>query len=385
MNTHFGHNETTVRLGLLAEDARRGLARVAAGEADAIEGWLAYGAALNEGRALFPGDREFGEWLRSSNLEEGIHPAEQSAAMWAAANPEQLEEARAAGNARTVRGIHVKWGEINAEREAAARAAEAEAARAAAAKAKAEAEARARAEAEAKRAAQEAADAKARAQAEARAKAEAESRAAAEQAEKEAEAAAKNADKKAASAKKKADAVKKKAGKGEASGGTSHVSHNSGNNEWYTPPAFIDAARRVMGGIDLDPATSEIANRTVQAARIFTAEDDGLAQEWPVGRIWMNPPYATPLIGQFAERLAQEVMRGSEAIVLVNNATETGWFQRMGEVCAAVCFPKARVRFLDPQGNPGAPLQGQAVIYCGPNADAFAAEFAAFGMVLRHG
>lgn len=164
-----------------------------------------------------------------------------------------------------------------------------------------------------------------------------------------------------------------------------HVANNSGNNEWYTPPAFIEAARRVMGGIDLDPATSEVANRTVQAARIFTAEDDGLAQEWPVGRIWMNPPYAQPLIGQFSERLAQEVARGSEAIVLVNNGTETAWFQRMGEVCAAVCFPRARVRFLDPQGNPGAPLQGQAVIYCGPNADAFAAEFAAFGMVLRHG
>jgi hypothetical protein len=164
-----------------------------------------------------------------------------------------------------------------------------------------------------------------------------------------------------------------------------HVAQNSGNNEWYTPPAFIEAARRVMGGIDLDPATSEIANRTVQAARIFTAEDDGLAQEWPVGRIWMNPPYAQPLIGQFAERLAQEVERGSEAIVLVNNGTETAWFQRMGAVCSAVCFPKARVKFLDPQGNPGAPLQGQAVIYCGPNVGAFVEAFSGFGMVLRHG
>jgi hypothetical protein len=49
-------------------------------EAEVIEGWLAYGAALNEGRALHAGDLEFGQWLRSSNLKEGIHPAEQSAA-----------------------------------------------------------------------------------------------------------------------------------------------------------------------------------------------------------------------------------------------------------------------------------------------------------------
>ncbi len=27
-----------------------------------------------------------------------------------------------------------------------------------------------------------------------------------------------------------------------------HVTNNSGNNEWYTPRAFIDAARDVMGG-----------------------------------------------------------------------------------------------------------------------------------------
>ena len=164
-----------------------------------------------------------------------------------------------------------------------------------------------------------------------------------------------------------------------------HVSANSGNNEWYTPPEYIAAARRVMGGIDLDPATSEIANKTVGATKIFTAEDDGLTQEWPIGRIWMNPPYAQPLIGQFSERMAQETQLGSEAIVLVNNATETVWFQTMANVCSAICFPKSRIKFLDPEGNPGAPLQGQAVIYFGPNVQPFIAEFSVFGCVLRYG
>lgn len=146
----FGHNETTVRLGLLAEDARQGLARVAAGEADAIEGWLAYGAALNEGRALHAGDREFGQWLASlcfDKLSMQPNEHEQVAAMWAAANPDQFAEAREAGNARTVRGIHAKWKEIEAAREAEAERQRAEAARAEAA-AKAEAEERARREAQ---------------------------------------------------------------------------------------------------------------------------------------------------------------------------------------------------------------------------------------------
>jgi phage N-6-adenine-methyltransferase len=164
-----------------------------------------------------------------------------------------------------------------------------------------------------------------------------------------------------------------------------HVANNSGNNEWYTPAVFVEAARAVLGGFDLDAASSEIANRTVQAHRIFTAEDDGLAQEWPIGRIWMNPPYAQPLMGQFASKFAAEIRKGSEGVALVNNATETAWFQEIAAECSAICFPKTRIKFLDPEGNAGAPLQGQAIIYCGPDADAFEAEFSVFGMVLRHG
>lgn len=107
MNAHLGHNETAVRLGLLAEDARTALACVARGEADALDGWLAYGAALNEGRALFPGDREFGQWVGElcfDNLSKQPNEHEQIAAMWAAANPDEFDAARANSNARTVRG-----------------------------------------------------------------------------------------------------------------------------------------------------------------------------------------------------------------------------------------------------------------------------------------
>lgn len=113
-----GHNENAVRLSMLADNAQRGLAQVAKGEDDAIEGWLAYGAALNEGRSLFPGDREFGRWLKESvQSQVAIGADEQAAAIWAAANRDQFDEARSAGKARTVRGIHAKWKEIEAERE----------------------------------------------------------------------------------------------------------------------------------------------------------------------------------------------------------------------------------------------------------------------------
>lgn len=162
-----------------------------------------------------------------------------------------------------------------------------------------------------------------------------------------------------------------------------HVAQNGGNNEWYTPARYIEGARRVMGGIDTDPATSEIANRTVGAETWFTESDDGRAQTWR-GRVWMNPPYAQPLIADFCDALAEKFKDGEveQACVLVNNGTETAWFQRLLSVASAVALPKGRVRFLDPSGAPGAPLQGQALIYCGPNWRAFSEEFSPDGAVL---
>lgn len=166
--------------------------------------------------------------------------------------------------------------------------------------------------------------------------------------------------------------------------GKPHVSNNSGNNEWYTPPEFIKAAREAMGAIDVDPASSAVANRTVGAATFYNVDDDGLTKPWR-GNVWMNPPYAQPLIAQFCEAVgakydAKEIKR---ACVLVNNATETAWFQRLLDSASAVCFPQGRVKFHDADGYPsGMPLQGQAIVYMGESPFRFARAFHEFGEVL---
>lgn len=163
-----------------------------------------------------------------------------------------------------------------------------------------------------------------------------------------------------------------------------HVANNSGENEWYTPKEYIDAARSVLGVIDTDPASCKLANETVKASTYFTKEQDGLTKRW-CGNVWMNPPYAQPLIGQFAEAVASKYEQGeiSQAIVLVNNATETAWFSRMLQSASAVCFPKGRIKFIDKEGRPsGAPLQGQAFLYFGKQFTQFADSFSHFGKVL---
>ncbi|MFZ5589609.1 MAG: DNA N-6-adenine-methyltransferase [Pseudomonadota bacterium] len=159
-----------------------------------------------------------------------------------------------------------------------------------------------------------------------------------------------------------------------------HVAYNTGENEWYTPPEYIKSAVFVMGRIDLDPASSEIANKTVGASMFFTKEDNGLDKFW-AGKVWMNPPYSSNLIGLFVEKYVEHVRNGdiSEGIVLVNNATETQWFYDLQSVSNAIAFPTGRIRFLDVHGNPGAPLQGQAILYYGRNVEKFIKHFGEFG------
>lgn len=68
-----------------------------------------------------------------------------------------------------------------------------------------------------------------------------------------------------------------------------HRAEGTGLNEWYTPDDYINAARFVLGEIDLDPASHPIAQQWIKATRFFTEQDDGLHKEWH-GRVWLNPP-----------------------------------------------------------------------------------------------
>jgi hypothetical protein len=157
-----------------------------------------------------------------------------------------------------------------------------------------------------------------------------------------------------------------------------HVSNNSGENEWYTPECYIESARLVMGSIDLDPASSIIANERVKANKFYTQDDDGLSFDW-YGNVWMNPPYSQPLIFQFISKLVES--KGvNQAIVLVNNGTETQWGQLLLSNSSAVCFHQSRIRFIDKYGNLGqAPLQGQMICYIGSNVNNFINEFKKYG------
>lgn len=155
-----------------------------------------------------------------------------------------------------------------------------------------------------------------------------------------------------------------------------HVANNSGDNEWYTPAEYIEAAREVMGSIDLDPASNELANKTVKAQTFYTAEINGLNKEW-FGNVWLNPPYSASLVQAFAEKVISSNFQ--QAVILVNNATDTAWFRKLIEKANAILFTTGRIRFYKTDGEKGAPLQGQAFIYYGDSVEKFLEVFSKFG------
>ena len=83
------------------------------------------------------------------------------------------------------------------------------------------------------------------------------------------------------------------------------VQLSSASNEHYTPVDIVERARRLMGSIDLDPASCPEAQRIVRAERYFAQEmppasrslpegnievGDGLALRPWKGNVFLNPP-----------------------------------------------------------------------------------------------
>jgi ParB family chromosome partitioning protein len=167
--------------------------------------------------------------------------------------------------------------------------------------------------------------------------------------------------------------------------GTVRGTEGTGEFERYTPARYVEAVREVLGEIDLDPASSAIAQRTVKAERFFTDRDNGLIKEWH-GRVFLNAPYNRDLLPMFVSKLVAEVAEGhtTEAILLVNNGTDTDWFDAALRACRSVCFTHGRIRFIEASGvEMSTPTQGQAFLYFGAQPDRFEAVFHHIGSCLR--
>jgi DNA N-6-adenine-methyltransferase (Dam) len=157
---------------------------------------------------------------------------------------------------------------------------------------------------------------------------------------------------------------------------------SSASDEWYTPANCIEAARQVLGGIDLDPASSAEANKTVKAARYFTRDDDGLTKAWS-GRVWMNPPYGAQCAAFILKLLAEhDAGHITSAITLLNGRSfDTHWFRPLWDY--PICFTDHRLSLRNPHRASERPTVGSIFVYLGRGFDTFREVFSDLGTIVK--
>lgn len=159
------------------------------------------------------------------------------------------------------------------------------------------------------------------------------------------------------------------------------INQTSGKTEYYTPPAIIKAARLCMGGISLDPASSDIANNRVRADVFYDEKDDGLSLSWN-GNIWLNHPFSRKGNPMWISKLLNEVLLGNaaQACCITYACTSEAWFRPL--LTKPQCFLIPRTNYLLPDGTVYRGVtKGSVVTYFGRDNKTFADAFSALGVV----
>ncbi len=164
----------------------------------------------------------------------------------------------------------------------------------------------------------------------------------------------------------------------------------SKSSEWHTPLEYVRRIKRVLGQIDLDPASCAQANRFVEAARYYDRTQNGLRQPWQAKTLFLNPPYGRGEESRSNQDLwscklieAYEAGTVEEAILLINASTGTEWFQRLLERGYLTCLVKGRIRFHGQGKSEGGPTHDNAFVYFGHNEMLFCEVFHEVGCIIR--
>lgn len=160
-------------------------------------------------------------------------------------------------------------------------------------------------------------------------------------------------------------------------------------DECYTPPWFMDRVHTFLGGVELDPASCEVANRTVRAERYYTQRDGGLSLPWACRTLYCNPPYTNNQVRRWTRKIAAAWRDGhirEGAVMLTNSAPGYDWWHELING-APVVLCERRMTFIQEDGTPYGDhhKKGQTVSYYGRDVRGFIRTFGDLGRVLLPG
>jgi hypothetical protein len=151
--------------------------------------------------------------------------------------------------------------------------------------------------------------------------------------------------------------------------------------ERYTPPELMTAVRSALGRIDLDPASSREANKTVEATSFFNKRMDGLKQRWH-GRVFLNPPFND--WPNWMSKLERAIKSGRVKQAVVVGPANISAFRPLLLRGGLLLVPTERPKFHDPTTDRLVdPPFGSLICYVGPERERFVKVFGGQGLILR--
>lgn len=169
-------------------------------------------------------------------------------------------------------------------------------------------------------------------------------------------------------------------------------------DDWMTPKDCIERARKTLGDIDLDPASSRFGNGAVRARAYMTPRHNGWMRGWGTksapSRVFCNPPG-----GRCAKSTLPQLFWNNAYLQTLFGHTKGCVFLafqisllRVAQRAVhpppyafPMCVPRRRIAFVDPTGsNRQSPRYDNAIIYLPGTEDrteVFVEEFSDLGFV----
>lgn len=119
------------------------------------------------------------------------------------------------------------------------------------------------------------------------------------------------------------------------------------NNAWCTPQPFFDELNKEFN-FTLDPCATE---KSAKCKKFYTANEDGLLQDWGGETVFVNPPYGRQ-IGKWIKKCYEESLKlNTTVVVLMPARTDTRYFHDYILGKAEIRFIKGRLTFWDLDGE----------------------------------
>lgn len=117
--------------------------------------------------------------------------------------------------------------------------------------------------------------------------------------------------------------------------------YSSNRDDWATPQDFYDRLNEEFH-FTLDPCASPA---TAKCAKYYTAEDNGMVQDWGGETVFCKPPYGRN-IGQWCRKCRDEARKPNTTVVMLIHArTDTRWFHDFVYGFAELRFVRGRLKF----------------------------------------